>query len=231
MSTSSGRHSRAKRQQPAQQENNEQAGENGFQRVYEENVSLIYRYVYAWVRNREDTEDLTSEIFLKAVQGVDHRRSPGEIQNWLFRIARTTLIDHWRHRYRHHTFSLEQYLHEEDAESVDDELTIYPGRWTKKNDPLLQYLATDPLEQFFDEEGEEPVEDELADDHRKHANDVKRLLEALPGRYREVLICRFLLDLSIKDTACRMGVTEANVKVMQLRALKLAAKLANILPG
>lgn len=230
MGTLCGRHSSAKQQQSAQQENIGQAGKDSRQRLYEENVNLIYRYVYAWMRNREEAEDLTSEIFLKALQRVDDRRSPREIQGWLFRIARTMLVDHWRHRYRQHTFSLEQYLHDEDQEPVDDELTIYPGRWTKKPDPLFQYLSTDPLEQFFDSEDEEAVEDELADDHHKHANDVERLLEALPGRYREVLICRFLLDLSIKDTARRMGVTEANVKVMQLRALKQAAKLANLLP-
>jgi len=54
---------------------------------------------------------------------------------------------------------------------------------------------------------------------------VQRLLEALPKRYREVLICRFLLDLSIRDTALRMGMTEANVKVVQFRALRYATAL------
>src|SRR5258708_37877912 len=114
-----GRHARPQR--PAQRENAEQAVEEGFQRLYKENLSLIHRYVYAWVRNREEAEDLTSEIFLKAVQGVDYRRNSREIQNWLYRVERTTLADHWRHRYRHHTFSLEQYLREED-EPVEDEL-------------------------------------------------------------------------------------------------------------
>src|SRR5258706_6418693 len=183
-----GRHARPQR--PAQRENAEQAVEEGFQRLYKENLSLIYRYVYAWVRNREEAEDLTSEIFLKAVQGVDYRRNSREIQNWLYRVARTTLADYWRHRYRQHTFSLEQYLREED---------------------------------------EEPVDDELAAGRSENADDVERLLEALPDHYREVLTCRFLLDLSIKDTAHRMGLTEANVKVMQLRALKQAAKLAHVL--
>jgi RNA polymerase sigma-70 factor, ECF subfamily len=185
-----GRQARARLQRPAQRENAEQAVEEGFQRLYEENLSLIYRYVYAWVRNREEAEDLTSEIFLKAVQGVDYRRNSREIQNWLYRVARTTLADHWRHRYRQHTFSLEQYLREED---------------------------------------EEPVDDELATGRSENADDVERLLEALPDHYREVLTCRFLLDLSIKDTAHRMGLTEANVKVMQLRALKQAAKLTHVL--
>jgi hypothetical protein len=82
---------------------------------------------------------------------------------------------------------LEQYLHEEDEEPVDDGLTFYSGGWAKKKDPLAEYLSTDPLERLFDERGEEPVKDELAAGRSENADDVKRLLEALPVHYREVL--------------------------------------------
>jgi RNA polymerase sigma-70 factor (ECF subfamily) len=51
----------------------------------------------------------------------------------------------------------------------------------------------------------------------------------LPERYREVLTCRFLLNLSIKETALRMGLTEANVKVIQFRALKSAADIEQVI--
>lgn len=39
--------------------------------------------------------------------------------------------------------------------------------------------------------------------------------------------CRFLLNLTIRETALRMGLTETNVKVIQFRALKRAATLHN----
>jgi RNA polymerase sigma-70 factor, ECF subfamily len=51
------------------------------------------------------------------------------------------------------------------------------------------------------------------------------LLQALPTPYRDVLTCRFLLNLSIRETARRMELTVANVKAMQSRALKPAAEL------
>ena len=60
---------------------------------------------------------------------------------------------------------------------------------------------------------------------------MQRILQALPEHYREVLSCRFLLNLSIKDTALRMGLTEANVKVLQFRALKRAADLEYVVTG
>jgi len=49
------------------------------------------------------------------------------------------------------------------------------------------------------------------------------LLQPLPPRYRQVLELRFLSGMSIDETAERMDVTVANVKVLQHRALKKAA--------
>jgi RNA polymerase sigma-70 factor (ECF subfamily) len=54
---------------------------------------------------------------------------------------------------------------------------------------------------------------------------VQRLLESLSERDRAVLTCRFLLGLSTRETAVRMGLTEGNVKAVQRRALKRAAAL------
>ena len=58
---------------------------------------------------------------------------------------------------------------------------------------------------------------------------VQRLLQALPTPYREILTRRFLLQLSIRDTALSLGLTVANVKVVQHCALKRAADLAPVL--
>ena len=55
-----------------------------FQTLYEEKFTLIYRYVFSKVGNREEAEDLTSEIFLKAVRSIDQERSPQTIQYWLY---------------------------------------------------------------------------------------------------------------------------------------------------
>jgi len=49
------------------------------------------------------------------------------------------------------------------------------------------------------------------------------MLQPLPPRYRQVLELRVLAGMSIEDTAARMGVTVANAKVLQHRALKKAA--------
>jgi RNA polymerase sigma-70 factor (ECF subfamily) len=161
-----------------------------FQTLYQENLGLMYRYVYSKVGNREEAEDLTSQIFIKAVRGVDTERGAQSIQKWLFQVARTTIADYWRMHYRG---------------------------------------ATSSLEELLDAGWEGPAEEEPLALSVEPAERVQRLLAALPEHYREILKCRFLLNLSIKETAQRMGLSEANVKVLQFRALKRAADLEHIL--
>jgi len=55
--------------------------------------------------------------------------------------------------------------------------------------------------------------------------EVAAIMAQLPKNYREVLHYRFLQNYSIKETARQLGLTEANVKVLQFRALKRAAEL------
>jgi RNA polymerase sigma factor (sigma-70 family) len=51
------------------------------------------------------------------------------------------------------------------------------------------------------------------------------ILDALPDPYRSVLRLRYLLSYSLKETASELGITLSNAKVIQHRALKLAASL------
>src|SRR5437016_12461843 len=52
-----------------------------------------------------------------------------------------------------------------------------------------------------------------------------RSLEQLPSNYRRVLELRFLHGYSLKEVAAELGTTVGGVKVMQLRALRAAAKV------
>lgn len=153
------------------------------QTFYEEHVRVIYRFIYTRVGNREEAEDLTSQVFVKALHGLDATRDAESIQSWLFQVARTTIADHWRRFYRLRTDSLED---------------LVEAGWE----------ATD-----------EPPAPEKPPDER-----ARRILNRLPDRYREVLTHRFLHNRSIRETAELMQLTEANVKVLQFRALKKAAE-------
>jgi RNA polymerase sigma factor (sigma-70 family) len=54
---------------------------------------------------------------------------------------------------------------------------------------------------------------------------VAQVLDRLPDRYRRILELRFLEGSSIKESAAELGITVANAKVLQHRALRLAAQV------
>jgi RNA polymerase sigma-70 factor, ECF subfamily len=55
---------------------------------------------------------------------------------------------------------------------------------------------------------------------------VSRLLALLPERMRAILELRFLRGYTVRQAAAELGVTVTNAKVMQHRALRLAAERA-----
>jgi RNA polymerase sigma-70 factor (ECF subfamily) len=60
-------------------------------------VDVVYRYV--WMRVRDDmiAEDLTSQVFLKALEGLPtYEPSGSPFMAWLYRIAHARIVDHWR---------------------------------------------------------------------------------------------------------------------------------------
>ena len=54
---------------------------------------------------------------------------------------------------------------------------------------------------------------------------VAKVLESLPDHYRRILELRFLQGNSIKESASELGINIANAKVLQHRALRLAAQV------
>ncbi|MBA2632990.1 MAG: sigma-70 family RNA polymerase sigma factor [Chloroflexi bacterium] len=76
------------------------SGQGRFEQVYDEHVVGIYRFVYARVGNRPDAEDLTAQVFVRAVEQLDTTRQPGQIAAWLYRVAQNAIADYWRAFYR-----------------------------------------------------------------------------------------------------------------------------------
>ncbi len=71
-----------------------------FEQVYDHHVVGIYRFIYARVGNHPDAEDLTAQVFVRAVEQLDTEREPGQIAAWLYRVAQNATADYWRAFYR-----------------------------------------------------------------------------------------------------------------------------------
>jgi len=64
--------------------------------LYKRYVQRVYRYLYTRVRDPEDAEDLTSQVFIEAFKGLPRYRHKENFVGWLFKIAQRRAIDHGR---------------------------------------------------------------------------------------------------------------------------------------
>jgi RNA polymerase sigma-70 factor (ECF subfamily) len=77
-----------------------------FGALYERYVDKIYRYIFYKVGDREQTEDLTSQTFLRAWDAIgDYEWRNHPFGAWLFRIAHNLVVDF--HRARRESVSLD----------------------------------------------------------------------------------------------------------------------------
>jgi RNA polymerase sigma factor (sigma-70 family) len=89
----------------------------------------------------------------------------------------------------------------------------------------IQVTSIDP-ERDADAFAEPSHHDPQSDEDAERRSKVGPILAGLPDRYRRILELRFLEARSIKEAARSMEVTVSNAKVLQHRALKMAANLA-----
>jgi len=106
-----------------------------FGELYEENFSRVYAFVSRRVHNRQEAQDLTSQVFERALANVrrfEWRGTP--FAAWLYRMSSNAIADHY------HAKARELPLH--DPEVTDDELQQVERRAT-----LARYVERLPAEQ------------------------------------------------------------------------------------
>jgi len=67
-----------------------------FERLYHAAFPKVYAFVRCQVSSVETAQDVVSRIFVKAYRNRLHQPNAEATMAWIFRIARTTLIDYWR---------------------------------------------------------------------------------------------------------------------------------------
>ena len=70
---------------------------DAFATLYREHVQAIFRYVYHRVGDTHLAEDLTGDVFTRALEGLPKYRDRGRpLLAWLYRIAHARVVDHYR---------------------------------------------------------------------------------------------------------------------------------------
>ena len=62
----------------------------------------LYNLSYRYTNRRDEAEDLTQEIFIKIYQNLKtYRSESGSFQNWILKVGRNLIIDHYRQSRRY----------------------------------------------------------------------------------------------------------------------------------
>jgi RNA polymerase sigma-70 factor, ECF subfamily len=87
------------------------ADPEAFAELYRRHVTSVYRYHRALTDNDKDAEDLTSQTFIAALEGIRSFRGMGPYIAWLMRIATRLRARFFRRRGSQHEVPLEAALH------------------------------------------------------------------------------------------------------------------------
>jgi RNA polymerase sigma-70 factor (ECF subfamily) len=69
---------------------------DAFAELYRQHVTRVYRYHMAHIGNVKDAEDLTSQTFMSAMEGIRSFRGDGSFAAWIIGIASKKRLMHFR---------------------------------------------------------------------------------------------------------------------------------------
>lgn len=102
--------------------------QEAFALLYDKHFNKIYRYVYLKVNKRTEAEDLTQDVFLKALGAISSykwRQVP--FSAWLFRIAHNEVIDYYRKQGKKEFVQLDNNV----TETKDDPVSLAEASFEK----------------------------------------------------------------------------------------------------
>ena len=101
----------------------QQGDMHAFDELVERYHGKIYGLTYNMTSNREDAEDLTQEVFVKAFEALPRFRGKSSFYTWLYRIAVNKTINYRKKRNRKRTLSLDQFDQEIKTDETYHDLT------------------------------------------------------------------------------------------------------------
>jgi RNA polymerase sigma-70 factor (ECF subfamily) len=166
-------------------------GERDKFRIFVEKYQqLVFRTCMGFVHNKEDADDLTQEVFLKAYQSLPDFKMKSAFSTWLYRIAVNASLNRVR---------------KSSGTSFLQRLESLFGS-ENKTDWQLTAVDTDDPENIII--------------RKEHSQWLQKALDSLPENQRTAIVLSKYDDLSQKEIAEIMNTTEGAVEALLQRAKK-----------
>jgi RNA polymerase sigma-70 factor, ECF subfamily len=150
----------------------------------------VFSLIFRMVRDRELSEDLSQETFIKVLNHIDRYRPEFKFSSWLFKIANNLAIDHLRRR-QIDTISMSGSPHAESAEAL--EATSF--EIASQQESALEELAS-----------------------REVGTAIEQAIAALRPEYRSCIMLRHVEGRSYEEIAATLDLPLGTVKTYIHRA-------------
>jgi RNA polymerase sigma-70 factor (ECF subfamily) len=151
-----------------------------FSQLYEENFPKVYRYICYQVTDTDAAEDLTSEVWEKALnkfESYDSRRAA--FSTWVLTIARNTVTDFFRENRKQQNMQIQ----------------------------TIRSIQPDP-----------PPDEAVVKD--EEIRQLKTYIAGLSRQEQEIISFKFGGELTNREIAKNLGLSESNVAVIIYRAVR-----------
>lgn len=161
---------------------------DSFAILYDLYIQKIYRFTYLKLGNREEAEDITSEVFLKAWNYLIANKDQvvKSFSGLIYRIARNTLIDFYR-------------------QNSQTEISLEGLGEIRVNTKIIKDL-----------------------NDKQETQRVFRTLQKMKREYQEVVLLKYVEELSTSEIAEILQKNTTNVRVTLYRAIKILKKLLEV---
>lgn len=64
-----------------------------FDKIYQEHKNLVFNLALKYLRNQEDAEEVTQDVFVAIFKGIDQFNSQSQVSTWVYKITINKSLD------------------------------------------------------------------------------------------------------------------------------------------
>jgi RNA polymerase sigma-70 factor (ECF subfamily) len=173
-------------------------------KIYKQYYSRLFSFINSKTYNKEDTEDILSEVFIKIYKNIYKLDSDEKLTSWIFTITRNAIIDFYRKNsktQKHVEFNEEYILEEENQSDTINDLS-------KCIEPIINSLNPKYSEILYLSELKELKQKEISEKLEVSESSVKNIIFRGKKQIKDKLhqCCSYeydtfgnIVDYNIKD--------------------------------